>query len=155
MLMCSGHTAVLQTTLWVELSPVVFLSWSRLVLSYSTRRVLLGLLVHLFFRWEVPEWMFMSIVWTVFNLGRVFLSISEEYYRYCETAASNLALVIARNLSYLLMLYYSLSRCLQFPILQTDNNQEPLPETHIAASETNHPLNPNHADRPNGDSGMS
>ena len=100
-----------------------------------------------FFGWEVPEWMFMSAVWISFNVGKVFLSISEEYYRYCETAASNLALVIARNLSYLLMIYYSLSRCRQFPFLRPENNQGPEPETNTAASETTPSLNGNNRNR--------
>ena len=43
---------------------------------------------------KLDEWMFMGIVWISFNIGKVLLSISEEYYRYCDTLASNLALVI-------------------------------------------------------------
>ncbi len=138
-----------------------------------------------FIGWEVPEWLFMLVVWFIFNLGKVFLSISEEYYRLCETAASNLALEIARNLSYVLMIYYSLSRCWEYHFLRTENNHEsqsgthtaagqttdslntnntaprnednqgPQPETHTAASETTHSLNANNAVPRNEDRGKS
>ena len=59
-LMRLGHTAVLQTSLEVGISPVLFPFYCRLVLLCRTRRVPLGLLVHLFFggsaRMDVRDW---------------------------------------------------------------------------------------------------
>ena len=76
-----------------------------------------GLIQPAFSGWEMSEWMFMGAVWISFNVGVIILSISEEYYHYCDTAASNIALIIARDLSYFVLIYYSLRRCrlLSFP----------------------------------------
>ncbi len=72
-----------------------------------------GLTRSSFSGWRVHEWVFMCAVWISFNIGTVKLSVSEEYYFYCDLAASNLALVITRYLSYVLLIYYSLRRCRQ------------------------------------------
>ncbi len=66
---------------------------------------------------KVYEWLFIGAVWIWFNIGKVLLAVSEQYYFYCDSAASNVALVITRYLSYVLLIYYSLRRCrlLRFP----------------------------------------
>ncbi len=77
------------------------------------------------------------------------MSISEEYYCYCETSTSNVAIEIAHNLRYLFVMYYSLSRCRQLPSLQNNNNQGPKLEAHIVASQMTPSLNADNTDRPN------
>ncbi len=130
---------------WAIAGTILILLSTSAIVQHTTGST--GLTRPSFFGQEVPEWEFMGAVWISFNLGKVFLSISEEYYHYCETAASNLALVISRNLSYLLMIYYSLSRCRRYPFLRT--------EAHKAASETTHSLNASNAAGHNDDGGKS
>ncbi len=81
--------------------------------------------------WEVHEWMFMGAVWVSYNIGIIMLSISEEYYRYCDTAASNLAFVIARDLSYFVLIYYSFCRCCRLDFPRFENSQGPQPEMNM------------------------
>ncbi len=81
--------------------------------------------------WKVHEWMFMGAVWVSYNIGIIMLSISEEYYRYCDTAASNLALVIARDLSYFILIYYSFCRCCRLSCPQVERSQGPQPEMNM------------------------
>ncbi len=136
---------------WAFLGSIpLFFSTGSIVQSTSDYN---GLTRPSFLGGKVREWVFMGAVWISFNIGTVLLSISEEYYAYCDLAASNIALVITRYLSYLVLIYYSLrrSRLLCFP--QTESNRGPQPEIQIAtrrsipslnaSNETKHNCNSN------------
>ena len=87
-----------------------------------------------FFGWELQEWIFLGAVWILFDIGVLILSISEEYYRFCDTAASNLSLVIARDLSYLILIYYSLCRSVRLRFPQTNSYRRQKPEPGMGLS---------------------
>ncbi len=69
---------------------------------------------------KVHEWVFMGAVWISFNIGKLLLAVPEQYYFYCDFAASNIVLVITRYLGYVLLIYYSLRRCRQLRFPQTE-----------------------------------
>ncbi len=98
-----------------------------------------------FFGWEVHEWMFMGAVWASFNVGIVILSISEDYYRFCDTAASNLSLVITRDLSYVILIYYSLCRCRQLLFLGPEKRRRAKQETLSTTGRKKYPLDASNA----------
>ncbi len=83
----------------------------------------------------------MGVVWISFNIGIVVLSISEECYAYWDSEASNLALIIARYLTYVVLVYYSLSRCRQLCLPQLGNYRRPQSETQTPARRESHSSN--------------
>ncbi len=83
----------------------------------------------------------MGAVRISYNAGIIMLSISEEYYRYCDTAASNLALVLTRDLSYFALIYYSFSRCRLLCFPPVEHVQGPHQETVLEAEEAVRSLN--------------
>ncbi len=118
---------------WAFLATIPILFSTGVIVRYTsdptglTRPSLLG--------WKVPEWMFIGAVWLTFDIGIIMLSISLEYYRYCDSITSNLAMAITQFSSYGVLIYYSLCRCRQlcFPIIE--NNQDPPLESTTEAFE--------------------
>ena len=68
----------------------------------------------------------MGAVWISY-VGKIMLSISLEYYRYCDSEASKLATAISNSLNYPILIYYSLCRCRQIQFPEIENNQGLLP----------------------------
>ena len=134
------HEVANYATRWITAASIPILFSTGAIVQYTSGSTRLSR--PSFFGSEVHEYMFMGAVWISYNTGVIILAISQDYYGYCDSTASNLAIAVADNLSYVVLIYYSLRRCRQLRFPQTDNNVGSRLDMQMAAQGTIQSLSP-------------